>query len=248
MGLPGLFVTGTDTDVGKTTTAVAIVAALVREGWRVGVYKPVASGLPSAAERGGDACRLWDAAGRPLTPQAVCPQVFSLPLAPQASARAEGRRVDERLLIGGLDVWIASSDVIVVEGAGGLFSPAGDTLLNVDVARELAFPIVVVDAAKLGLIGRTLATVRAARAEGLRVAAVVLSEVTPPREGVAPTADEAIVRDGRAELMARLPGVPVAILAHGATAAVPTIDWSAVAGCPAVPPRSAEPGPDPCRT
>lgn len=229
MSLPGLFVTGTDTGVGKTTVAVTIVGSLRREGWRVGVYKPVASGISRVAGDG-DAGRLWEAAGRPLTPQAVCPQVFAAPIAPPASARAEGRRVDERLLVAGLAAWRESSDVVVVEGAGGLFSPAGDTLLNVDVARELALPIVVVDAARLGTIGRTLATVRAALAEGLHVAAVVLSQVSPPRDGTDPASDARIARDGAVELARRLPGIAVALLPHAESVETPTIDWSAVAG------------------
>jgi dethiobiotin synthetase len=179
MGFPGLFVTATDTGVGKTTVAVAIVGALCRQGWRAGVYKPVASGLAGADADAGDAWRLWEAAGRPLTPQAVCPQAFAAPIAPPASARAEGRQVDERLLVTGFAPWRESSDVVVVEGAGGLFSPLGNTLLNCDLARELALPLVVVDAARLGMIGRTLASVRAARAEGLWVAAGVLAQVTP---------------------------------------------------------------------
>lgn len=230
MGFPGLFVTATDTDVGKTTVAVAIVGALRRQGWRVGVYKPVASGISGADAAAGDARRLWEAAGRPLTPQAVCPQAFAAPIAPSASARAEGRTVDEQLLVTGLSVWRESSDVVVVEGAGGLFSPLGDTLLNCDLARELGLPLVVVDAARLGMIGRTLATMRAARAEGLRVTAVVLSQVAAPQGGADPAGDDLIARDGAAEIAARLPGVPVAILGHAQPAETPAIDWSAASG------------------
>ena len=73
--IPGLFLTGTDTDVGKTTVAVAMVRLLVAAGLRVGVYKPVASGVPAGSFTS-DAQRLWEAAGRPLALEAVCPQVF----------------------------------------------------------------------------------------------------------------------------------------------------------------------------
>jgi dethiobiotin synthetase len=230
MAVPGLFVVGTDTDVGKTRVAAAIVRGLVAAGARVGVYKPVASGCPRIDVPGSDAWELWNAAGRPRNLDDVCPQAFTAAIAPPVSARAEGRRVDESLLRRGLAVWEAASDVIVVEGAGGLFSPVGDTTLVADLAREFARPLVVVDAARLGAVGRSLATVRAARAEGLTVAAVVLSHTSPPR-GAAddPASDVRIVRDAVAELSRRLAPVPVVIFDHGATLPPPEIDWRALA-------------------
>jgi dethiobiotin synthetase len=219
----GLFVTGTDTDVGKTAVACAIARQLVAAGTRVGVYKPAASGAGTAAP---DVVRLWEAAGRPLTPAQVCPQSFAAPIAPPRSARAEGRVVDERLLRDGLEPWWTASDIVVVEGAGGLFSPLGDTLLNADLARELGLPLVVVDAARLGAIGRTLATVTAARASGLTVAAVVLSHTQPLTGSLAdPASAASIARDSAADLAARLAPLPVAVLAHDAARIDPAIDF-----------------------
>lgn len=218
----GVFVTGTDTDVGKTAVAVAILRQLRGLGHAVGAYKPAASG----GAAGGDAAALWAAAGRPLSLQAVCPQVFAAAIAPHRAARVAGRMVDERLLRTGFEPWRAAGGIVVVEGAGGLFSPLGDTTLNVDLARDLGLPLVVVDAARLGAIGRTLGLVRAARAEGLTVAAVVLSQVA----ALAGAADDStspagIAADSRAELAARLPGVPVSMLAHAAERITPAIDW-----------------------
>jgi len=227
MATPGLFVCGTDTDVGKTAVATAIVRGLRASGRRVGVYKPVASGFASAADDRSDAWRLWDAAGRPLSPDRVCPQSFAAALAPPAAARAEGRRVAEPLLRTGLDEWLRISDLVVVEGAGGLFSPLGETTLGVDLAREFALPLVVVDAARLGAIGRTLATVRAARAEGLRVAAVVLSHTVPACDDDRPAAARTIAREAAAEIALRA-GLATAILDHGATIMPGGIDWIAV--------------------
>jgi dethiobiotin synthetase len=227
MATPGLFISGTDTDVGKTAVATAIVRALAAGGRRVGVYKPVASGFSSAADERSDAWRLWDAAGRPLAPGKVCPQSFAAPVAPPAAARAEGRRVDEPLMRTGLEAWLSISDIVVVEGAGGLFSPISETMLVVDLARAFAFPLVVVDAARLGAIGRTLATVRAARAEGLRVAAVVLSHTVPGGDDDEPFADRSIAREAAAEIAART-SLPVTILDHGASVMPHDIDWAAV--------------------
>jgi dethiobiotin synthetase len=228
MAAAGLFVTGTDTAVGKTAVAVALVKDLAAAGLRVGVYKPAASGVDGT--EAADAAVLWEAAGRPLTLATVCPQSFAAALAPSRAARAEGRTVDERLLRAGFDPWRAASDTAVVEGAGGLFSPLGDTVLNCDLARDLGLPLVVVDAARLGAIGRTLATVRAARAEGLCVAAVVLSHARPPRgQADDPAGDIRIGLDSAADIAARLDGIPVGILAHGAARIAPAIDWRSLA-------------------
>lgn len=224
----GLFVVGTDTDVGKTAVAVAIVADLAARGVRVGVYKPVASG---ATDPGSDAERLWHAAGRPLTVDHVCPQSFAAAIAPADAARAAGREIDEELLRRGITPWQAASDLVVVEGAGGLFSPVGPRTLVLDLARDFRLPLVIVDAARLGLAGRTLMAVRAARAEGLRVAAVVISQTVPPHGAPDdPAGAAAILRSGLATLATRLHDLPIAVLDHGAARIQPAIDWMMRAG------------------
>jgi dethiobiotin synthetase len=122
------------------------------------------------------------------------------------------------------------SDVVIVEGAGGLFSPAGEKSLNADLARDLGLPLVIVDAARLGAIGRTLMAVTAARAEGLAVAAVVLSHTHPLGGADADPASELrIAADSAVELAARLGSVPVGVLAHAAERVAPDIDWSTLA-------------------
>ena len=92
----GLFVTATDTEVGKTYVTSLIVKSLVASGVRVGVYKPSASDCVSDGRQmvSEDAVALWEAAGRPLNLDAVCPQRFRAPLAPHLSAKSEGRELD----------------------------------------------------------------------------------------------------------------------------------------------------------
>jgi dethiobiotin synthetase len=176
---PGLFVTGTDTAVGKTYVAGLIAAGLRAAGHRPGVYKPVASGCRRAEGNlvSDDAVALWEAAGRPGTLEEVCPQRFEAPLAPHLAARAEGRLLDRRQLVDGVDFWRRSSDVIVVEGVGGLMSPLGDDLYVADLALAFGFPLVIVAPNVLGTINQTLQTLVAAAAfgEGLTVAGVVLN-------------------------------------------------------------------------
>ncbi len=124
----GLFVVGTDTGVGKTYVAARIVAALAADGLRVGVYKPAASGCQRVGRAlvSDDAVALWRAAGQPGELRAVCPQRFTAPLAPHLAAREERKEIDARLLRRGIDYWRKRSDVVIVEGAGGLMSPISE--------------------------------------------------------------------------------------------------------------------------
>ncbi len=225
---PGLFLCGTDTDVGKTAVAEAILRELTSRGVAVGVCKPVASGV---AADGGDPRRLWEAAGCPGEHADVCPQAFRAAAAPVRAAAAEGREIDDALLVSAVDAWRERSDCVIVEGAGGLYSPLSPQLLNADLARQLGLPLVVCDDARLGAIGRTLAVVTAARSQGLTIAAVVLSEVADPgpAAGDDPASPAAIIQAGWDDLAERLSPVPVGILRHGARQIEPAIDWRRLA-------------------
>ena len=179
----GLFITGTDTGIGKTYVAALIARQLVATGKRVGVYKPVASGCDTVEGKlvADDAVQLWEAAGRPGTLELVCPQMFAGPLAPHLAARAEGKEVDADKLREGLSYWLTESDIVLVEGAGGLMSPLSDEDYNADLASDFGFPLVVVSANVLGTINATLQTLITAATfrDGLEVAGIVLNTPTP---------------------------------------------------------------------
>lgn len=176
----GLFVTGTDTEVGKTWVASMIVRCLVESGYRVGVYKPVASDCISDGKRivAEDALSLWEAAGRPLSLDAVCPQKFEAPLAAPLAARAEGRSIDSKLLREGVSVWTDECDIVVVEGAGGLMSPVSEDEFVADLAADLGYPLIVVAPNVLGVINQSLQTLITAACfrDGLPVAGIVLND------------------------------------------------------------------------
>jgi dethiobiotin synthetase len=174
--LSGFFITGTGTEVGKTFVAALIAKQLFAEGVRVGVYKPAASGCHNDVSD--DAVALWEAAGRPLTLDAVCPQRFAAPLAPHLAAREEGRCVDAALLRSGYDVWREAFEFVLVEGAGGLMSPLSDDDYNADLARDLGLPLIVVAANRLGVINDVMQTLITAEAKGLRVVGVVLNDTS----------------------------------------------------------------------
>ena len=182
--VPGLFITGTDTGVGKTHVAAMIARSLRESGHRVGVYKPAASGcrLEHGSLVADDAVALWEAAGCPGSIDRVCPQRFQAPLAPHLAARAEGKQLDVDLLRHGIRFWQANSEVILVEGAGGLMCPVADDRYMAHLACDLDYPLIVVSANRLGTINHTLQTLITAAAfgDGLRVAGIVLNNPDPP--------------------------------------------------------------------
>jgi dethiobiotin synthetase len=232
--LPGLFVVGTDTGVGKTYVASAIARSLVDEGRRVGVLKPVATGLVDGdgAGRGEDAGRLIAAVGGSIPPEHVVPLAFNEPLAPAVAARRLGRRLDpaevEQAVDAALAWWRARAEVMVVEGVGGLLTPLAEGMTLADLAVRLDYPLVVVARRGLGTLNHTLLTIEAARHRGLRIAGVVLNGAGPTMEGEglaeATNADELARRlaDGIA-VLAEVPfgdglDTPGSVLRH--------IDWS----------------------
>jgi dethiobiotin synthetase len=225
----GLFVTGTSTEVGKTYVGALIARALAADGYRVGVYKPAASGCEQQGDSliAADAQLLWEAAGKPGQLEAVCPQRFAAPLAPHLAAREEGREIDAKLLREGLAYWHDRCDVVLVEGAGGLMSPMGDDDYVADLAEEFGYPLVVVAANELGVINQTLQTLITAATfrDGIAVAGVVLNDARGP------TADISAASN-RQQLEQHC--VPP-ILAHvpwQAESITPPVDWFAVAGPP----------------
>jgi dethiobiotin synthetase len=173
----GLFITGNDTGVGKTYIAALIARALHAAGHKVGVYKPAASGCEQ--EVSDDAVVLWEAAGEPGELEAVCPQRFAVPLAPHLAARADGKRVNRGLLRSGVKYVQERSEVVIVEGAGGLLSPISDNDFVADLAVEFGYPLVIVAANRIGVINQTLHTLHVARSYrgGIPVAAVVLNDM-----------------------------------------------------------------------
>lgn len=222
----GLFVTGTDTGVGKTYVAAMIARDLHRAGVRVGVYKPVATGC---VRIGGelvseDARTLWEAAGKPLSLQEVCPQRFEAPLAPPVAARLEGKTVDAELLREGLKPWLEWAEVVLIEGVGGLMSPVSEEDFVADLAYEFGYPLLVVSKNSLGTINHTLLTLIAAATfrEGLEVAGIVLNEPA------APDSADMSVESNLAELASRCVPPVLAQVRFGESQFQPEVEWTAI--------------------
>jgi len=166
-----LLVTGTDTGVGKTVVACLLVNGLKRAGLRVSVMKPAESGCGEAVVAT-DAAQLGRAAGR----EASCPFRYELSLAPAVAAKREGRPpVTLDRILSERDAAAVDSDVLVVEGTGGLLVPLAPRCSVRDLAVALEARVLIVARSGLGTINHSLLSVEAARTAGLPVVGVVLN-------------------------------------------------------------------------
>ncbi len=199
----GLFVTATDTGVGKTEVACAIVRGHRALGLDVGVMKPAQSGV--ARGEPSDAARLAEAAGGGDPMELVCPYSFEPPLAPAVAARLAGRRIEVSHLLAAARALAARHAALVVEGAGGLLAPLTDEVTYADLAVALAMPVLVVARAGLGTVNHTALTCEALRARGLAVAGVVLNRASPTVDPSEPHNAASIERLTGARVLASLP-------------------------------------------
>jgi dethiobiotin synthetase len=218
--LRGVFVTGTDTEVGKSVVAASVCAALAARGERVAAFKPVVTGLDDEpGDFGHDHELLASAANARQAPEDVAPYRFGPPLSPHLAAELAGERIEPARLVQAA----LAHELLVCEGVGGLLVPITTGYLVRDLAIDLELPVVVAARSGLGTINHTLLTVEAARAAGLRVAGVVMT--------LWPDEPARIERSNR-ETVERLSGVPVSGLPHTdpnglaeAGVSLPLDDW-----------------------
>jgi dethiobiotin synthetase len=190
----GIFITGTDTGVGKTFIACGLAALLRDFGYRVGVMKPAESGC---TERDGqlfpeDAVLLKKASGCEVPLDKICAYPLREPLAPSVAAERQNITIDIEKLIDTYNEICSSHDITLVEGAGGLMVPLLPSYTYADFARVLKLPLVVVAANRLGMINHLLLTLEHARCKGLSVLGYVLNQVESELSLAAETNREAL--------------------------------------------------------
>jgi len=177
----GLFVTGTDTSVGKTQIAAALARLLAERNLIVRPRKPVESGC---RREGGrlvpEDARTLQAAARTDDPlELVCPYSMEPALSPERAAVLSGTTLTLNGVQAACLEGVAETDFLLVEGAGGFYSPLAPGALNADLAVALSLPVLLVAADRLGTIGHTLMTVDAIKRRGLTLAGVVLNRLDP---------------------------------------------------------------------
>lgn len=232
----GLFITGTDTGVGKTLVTGAIARLLSNAGKKVGVLKPVASGCRHDREGlvSNDAEFLAVCAETDYPLSIITPVCYKTPAAPIVCAEIERRPIDFEAIAAAYGFLSQTCDVVLVEGIGGALVPLTDTETILDLAAALDLPAVIVARPNLGTINHTLLTLAAVRAAGLPVAGVVINgynaaEADIPEE----TAPNVIARCGRTNVLTVVPyddlsSVENARLGAAVLEAIAYCDWDAL--------------------
>jgi len=173
----GLFVTGTDTGVGKTMVAGAIAQQLTRLGLQVGVFKPIATGCRSTREGlvSVDAEFLAHCVDSPFSLEQMNPIRYRDPLAPMVAAEQAGRQIDWDTLELAYKNITARSEVVIVEGIGGVMVPITKNYLVLDLMADMNLPVIIVAGSRLGTINHTLLTINACRQSKLQIAGIVIN-------------------------------------------------------------------------
>lgn len=203
-----LFITGTDTNVGKTWTTCTLLQLLADHGIAAGACKPVCSG----AEFRTDGSPVWADVEAlrshcPLNPPEtlVCPRRFLAPLAPNLAAKLEQTTITHHDLIAAIAAWQPHCQTLLIEGAGGLYCPLTDDCTVFDLIRKLRTPSIVVAANRLGVISHTRMTVELLQRSGLPVPGIILNDAQPPDS----RNDDRSTEYNAAQLSHWLPSIPL---------------------------------------
>jgi len=200
----GIFITGTDTGVGKTVVSAALIVALQHEGLRVGVMKPVEAGTSPSTLMGSDAVKLRTLMTHDTPIEEVSPYRFRLALAPLAAAQAEHRTINPGTIRNTYRLLADRFDYTVVEGAGGVLVPIAPQTDIIDLIAQLKLPVVIVGRSGLGGVNHARLTIEALRRRPIRIVAVVLNQTVPVRTKIARTQEQTTVA-----LLRKEAGVPV---------------------------------------
>ncbi len=184
-----LVITGTDTNIGKTTIAVAILEQLTEWGWRCAAIKPAESGCgPKESNQDpgintlhpADAERLRIAAGNWQTLENVCQYRYAAPVAPGVAAASQNESISFEVINKQIDQAVSDgAEAIIVEGAGGLLVPMSPTTTFANLIRNIDYPALVVADARLGTINHSLLTIEALQNRGIQPAGVILTATQP---------------------------------------------------------------------
>lgn len=200
----GIFVTGTDTGVGKTVVSASLALQMKRQGYTVGVMKPVETGISNAGMAQSDAVRLQAIVESDDALAAICPFLFELPLAPLAAAQAERRQIDPAIIYKVYRLLSRQYDYLVMEGVGGIHVPLAPNIDVLDLIVQMKLPVVVVGRSRLGGINHALLTVEAVRRRKIPIAAIVLNQTEPGRSKLDRLQERTTV-----EILRKKAGVPV---------------------------------------
>jgi dethiobiotin synthetase len=220
----GVFVTGTDTEVGKTIVAAAIAAAAVERGMRIAAFKPVVTGLDEpVVDWPRDHELLASVANAGQSAEDVSPHRYGPAVSPHLAESLANESVDPDALVEAARREADRADALVVEGVGGLLVPLTNDYLVRDFAGELSLPVVIAARPGLGTISHSLLTIEAARAVALRIQAVVLTPWPDEPTEMQRSNMETIERFGEVPVIGLPRTDPAGLAAAGG--ALPVSDW-----------------------
>ena len=205
----GMFITGTDTGVGKTLVSVSFVKALVRHGLRVAVMKPIASGSEHTAAglRNADAVALAEASNVVVPYASINPYCFEPAISPHIAAEEAKIEVDVTLIRNRFEALASGADFVVVEGAGGWYAPINKARSMADLPKALGIPTLLVVGLRLGCLNHAQLTKQAIEASGVELAGWVANAIDPQLERAAQNLSSLEQMLGR-EPLAVFPFVP----------------------------------------
>lgn len=199
----GIFITGTDTGVGKTVVTGAIAFTLRNKGLNVGVMKPVETGCKRKGKKlfPPDALFLRRSAGVRDSLDLINPYRFEKPLAPAVAAGLEGRIIDKAQILKAYKTLSDRHEITLIEGAGGLLVPVYKDYFISDIIRDMGIPILIVARPGLGTINHTLLTIRCAQECGIKIIGIVMNHTTDKRPDLSEKTNSMVIK--------RLSDVPV---------------------------------------
>ena len=203
----GIFVTGTDTGVGKTIVSAALAYFLSERGLNVGIMKPAESGVSDPSRLGDDGSLLQWAANSSDALDEISPYRLPAPLAPAQAAKKAGCFIDFTGLIAMAQTLGKRHDFLIIEGAGGLMTPLSGGLLMADLAKGIGLPLLVVTTPRLGTLNQTLLTIFAAQQMEIPVAGYLINRMPAQPDEAAETAPHTLASLASADILGVLPEV-----------------------------------------
>lgn len=191
-----IFVTGTDTGVGKTVVAVALLRALAASGKRAAGMKPVSAGIDAGASVNADVAALMHAGNVDMSVADCNPFAFAPAIAPHLAAADAGVAIDLAVIAAAYERLAERSDVVVVEGAGGARVPLDAQHDMLDIALRLRLPVLLVVGMRLGCLNHALLSADAIRARGLRLSGWVANCIDPQMRAAAANVSDLAARLG----------------------------------------------------
>jgi dethiobiotin synthetase len=174
---PGIFVTGTDTGVGKTIVTAALARHFTAKGLKVGVMKPIETGVANTQSLGADASLLRWSCNATDPDEIIAPYRYEKPLAPCQAASAANDPIDVKKIIDAQETLRGGKDLVLIEGAGGLMVPIRGGYIMSDLAGQLNMPLLIITHPRLGTLNHTLLTTFAARAMELEISGYLINQM-----------------------------------------------------------------------